>query len=66
MGGIKEKVIAADRFGVDTVVLPQRNADDLEDVPADVRQRLRIELVRTMDEVLDVVLQAPPVSVGAE
>ena len=46
VGGIKEKVLAARRAGIETVILPQRNEKDLEDVPAGVRETLRFHLRR--------------------
>ena len=63
VGGIKEKVLAAHRAGITTVILPKRNEKDLEDVPEDVRKEMRFEFVDTIDEVLDVALEpadAPP------
>ncbi|HEY2704950.1 MAG TPA: endopeptidase La [Candidatus Dormibacteraeota bacterium] len=56
IGGVKEKVLAADRAGVEGVLLPRRNQRDLVDIPAEVRERRRIEFVDTVDEVLDRVL----------
>ncbi|MGB3050214.1 MAG: endopeptidase La [Polyangiales bacterium] len=55
VSGIKEKCLAAHRAGVARVVLPKRNAPDLEDVPAEVRDDLEICLVSTIDEVLGLV-----------
>jgi ATP-dependent Lon protease len=52
VGGIKEKMLAAARFGLDTVILPRRNEADLEDVPEAIRETVRFILVDTMDEVL--------------
>jgi ATP-dependent Lon protease len=52
VGGIKEKVLAARRAGIQTVILPARNRQDLEDVPEHVRQQLAFRFVETMDEVL--------------
>jgi ATP-dependent Lon protease len=42
IGGVKEKVLAALRAGIATVLLPARNRRDLDDIPADVRERLKI------------------------
>jgi ATP-dependent Lon protease len=54
VGGIKEKVLAAHRAGVDTLILPRRNAQNLlEDVPASVREAMTIHLVDSIPEVLD-------------
>jgi ATP-dependent Lon protease len=57
VGGIKEKVLAADRLGLRGVVLPRRNERDLTDVPADVRERLEWRLADRVDQVLEVVLR---------
>ncbi|MBP8125422.1 MAG: endopeptidase La [Caldilineaceae bacterium] len=56
IGGLKEKVLAATRFGLDTVILPKRNGADLDDVPETVRERMTFILVDTVDEVLDAAL----------
>jgi ATP-dependent Lon protease len=52
IGGVKEKVLAAHRAGLDTVILPKRNEADLEDVPEDVRKEMKFVLVETVEEVL--------------
>ncbi len=52
IGGIKEKVLAAARFGLRAVILPRQNEADLEDVPPAVREQMEFILVDTMDEVL--------------
>jgi ATP-dependent Lon protease len=52
IGGVKEKVLAAQRMGVHTVLLPKENEPDLRDVPEEVREQLDIILVGHMDEVL--------------
>lgn len=51
IGGVKEKVLAAVRFGLETIILPKHNEADLEDVPASVREKLKFILVDTVDEV---------------
>ena len=51
IGGLKEKVLAAARFGLDTVILPKRNEADLDDVPETVREKMKMILVDTVDEV---------------
>jgi ATP-dependent Lon protease len=56
IGGVKEKVLAARRAGLDTVILPRRNEADLEDVPEDVRKEMRFVLVDTVDQVLSAAL----------
>ena len=67
IGGLKEKVLAAARLGLDTVILPKRNEADLEDVPENVRAGMTFILVDTVDEVLAAALEdalppVPPVS----
>jgi ATP-dependent Lon protease len=52
VGGIREKVLAAQRAGIKTVILPRRNERDLEDVPAELRQKLEFVLVDEAAEVL--------------
>jgi ATP-dependent Lon protease len=59
VGGIKEKVLAARRAGIHTVILPRRNESDLEDIPPEVRAEMEIIFVDTVDEVLDHALRAP-------
>jgi ATP-dependent Lon protease len=56
VGGIKDKVLAAHRFGVDTVILPKRNQPDLDDLPDDVREALTFILVDDVKEVLEAAL----------
>ena len=56
VGGIKEKVLAAYRTGVKVVILPQRNEDQLEDVPEEARRSMRFVLADSADQVLEVAL----------
>ena len=58
VGGIKEKVIAAARFGVKQVILPEGNRPDWEDVPAEVRAKLKVHFVKQISEVLQLALAA--------
>jgi ATP-dependent Lon protease len=60
VGGIREKVLGAFRAGITTIVLPRRNAIDVEEVPAEVRAQLTIIPVDTIDEVLANVLLPHP------
>jgi len=57
IGGVKEKVLAAHRLGVRTVILPRDNEKDLADVPEDVQKELEFRLVDTMDDVLQIALE---------
>ncbi len=59
VGGIKEKVLAARRAGITTVILPRRNESDLEDIPREVRSELETIFVDTVDEVLKHALRDP-------
>ncbi|NBB95800.1 MAG: endopeptidase La [Planctomycetes bacterium] len=52
IGGVKEKLLAAKRAGISTVIMPERNRKDLEDVPEDARKSLACHFVRHIDEVL--------------
>ena len=52
IGGLKEKVLAAHRIGIKTILLPEDNQPDLVDVPADIRKKLTFKMVKTMDEVI--------------
>ena len=56
VGGIKEKVLAAHRAGIKSIILPKWNEKDLEDVPQKVRNALQFHFVETMDEVLSIAL----------
>ena len=51
VGGIREKVLAAHRAGLDTVILPRRNEKDLEELPDDVRRKMHFVLVEDLSEV---------------
>ncbi|HEY3685730.1 MAG TPA: endopeptidase La [Streptosporangiaceae bacterium] len=61
IGGVKQKLLAADRAGLGTVLIPARNEPDLDDVPAEVRERLDIHLVADVADVLDLALEAAEV-----
>ena len=50
VGGIKMKILAAHRAGLTSVILPRRNEKDLEDLPDEVRNTMRFELVDTIDD----------------
>jgi ATP-dependent Lon protease len=53
IGGVKQKVLAAHRYGLKTIVLPQANEVDLDDVPQEIRDELEFVLVEHLDEVLE-------------
>jgi ATP-dependent Lon protease len=58
IGGVKEKVLAARRAGVSTVILPERNRKDyVEDIPEEVKKELNVVFVRDVREVLDAALE---------
>ncbi len=59
IGGVKEKVIAAHRAGLKTIILPKDNKKDLEDVPAEVLKDLHFKFVSHMDDVLKIALIKP-------
>jgi ATP-dependent Lon protease len=53
IGGVKEKVLAAKRAGIKTVILPEKNRNDLEDVPEDLRKEMNFIFVDTIDQVIN-------------
>ena len=59
VGGIKEKVLAAHRYGIGRLIIPRANHRDLEEVPAAVRRQLQVDTVEHMDQVLDLALLPP-------
>src|SRR5436309_3509685 len=61
IGGVKEKLLAAHRMGLRTVVLPKDNEKDLADIPQEILSSLTIHIVETMDEVLQIALERPVV-----
>jgi ATP-dependent Lon protease len=62
IGGLKQKVLAAHAAGLTDVIVPERNQHDLEDVPSDVRDRMRFHVVSSVDQVLAAALE--PVAVA--
>jgi ATP-dependent Lon protease len=66
IGGIKEKVLAAHRAGIRTVILPRRNEPDLDDIPDEVRRDLTCVFIDRMEEVLETALEPraaePPIA----
>jgi len=67
IGGVKEKVLAALRAGINTVMLPERNRRDLDEIPADAREQLKLVWIKTVDEALATALgpaATPPAQAG--
>ncbi|NWF53612.1 MAG: endopeptidase La [Syntrophaceae bacterium] len=60
VGGIKEKVLAAKRAGITTLILPKKNEKDLEEVPEQVKKDLEFRFVQKMDEVIQIALKPEP------
>ena len=60
IGGLKEKLLAAHRGGIKTVLIPKDNVKDLEEIPENVKNNLTIHAVETIDEVLGLALENPP------
>jgi ATP-dependent Lon protease len=58
IGGLKEKALAAQRSGIRTVIAPQLNAQDIDEIPAHLRKTLKFVFVSTIDQVLDAALNA--------
>jgi len=59
IGGVKEKVLAAHRMGLRTIVLPKDNEKDLPEIPPEIQAAVAIKFVETMDEVLGYALERP-------
>ncbi len=59
IGGLKEKILAAHRAHIHHVIIPQENADELEEIPEEIRKEMRFTLVETLDEVLETALVNP-------
>ena len=60
IGGLKEKLLAARRGGITTVVIPSENAKDLVEIPKNIKENLEIIPVKWIDEVLEIALEKPP------
>ena len=63
IGGLKEKLLAAHRGGITTVIIPKENEKDLEEIPANAKSALSIHPVETIDEVLAIALENPPLGI---
>lgn len=61
IGGLKEKMLAALRAGIKTVLIPEKNTKDLDDIPDEIKGQLEIIPVKTIDQVLDIALEYKPI-----
>lgn len=59
IGGLKAKLLAAYRAGMKTVILPERNEKDIEEVPAELKDNLELKFVKTVDEVFELAIEKP-------
>ncbi|PYQ33322.1 MAG: endopeptidase La [Acidobacteria bacterium] len=66
VGGVKDKILAAARAGITRIILPSENERDLEDIPADVREKMEFHLVESMDEVVILALDGTIVPLAAK
>ncbi|PYQ31647.1 MAG: endopeptidase La [Acidobacteria bacterium] len=66
VGGVKDKVLAAARAGIMRVILPAENERDLDEIPADVREKMEFTLVESMDDVMSVALDGTIVPLAAK
>ncbi|HZK12095.1 MAG TPA: endopeptidase La [Atribacterota bacterium] len=60
VGGLKEKILAAYQYGIKTIIIPQDNIKNLEDIPNDIKKRLKFIMVNNLDEVLKIALTKDP------
>ena len=65
IGGLKQKVLAGHAPGLTQVVVPQRNEPDLDDVPAEVRDKMQFHLVETVDQVLELAVEPAELAMAA-
>jgi ATP-dependent Lon protease len=66
IGGLKEKLLAAHRGGIKTVLIPEQNVKDLAEIPDNVKNKLEIVSVRWIDKVLEIALERRPVPLVEE
>ena len=64
IGGLKEKLLAARRAGITTVIIPEENVSDLKEIPENIYQGLKIHPVNWIDQVLDIALESTPKPAG--
>jgi ATP-dependent Lon protease len=65
IGGLKQKVLAAHAAGLTEVIVPERNAADLDDVPGEVRESMTFHIVGTVEEVLERALEPTALAIAA-
>jgi ATP-dependent Lon protease len=65
IGGLKQKIMAAHAAGLNEVIVPERNAGDLDDVPVEVRESMTFHIVGTVEEVLERALEPSALAVAA-
>jgi ATP-dependent Lon protease len=63
IGGLKEKLLAAHRGGIKTIIIPEENERDLKEIPDNIKADLSIKPVKWIDEVLDLALQSAPIPI---
>lgn len=61
IGGLKEKMLAALRAGIKTVIIPQKNVKDLDDIPSEIKDRLEVIPVSDVEQVLEIALEHKPI-----
>lgn len=61
VGGIKEKVLAGMRAGIKTIILPQKNEKDLEEIPEHIRNQMNFKFIQKMDEAIELALKHPEI-----
>jgi ATP-dependent Lon protease len=66
IGGLKEKLLAAHRGGIKTIIIPDENERDLKEIPDNIKADLVIKPVKWIDEVLDIALQYRPTEIEPE
>jgi ATP-dependent Lon protease len=66
IGGLKEKLLAAHRGGIKTVIIPEENEPDLKEIPENIKSDLQIKPVKWIDEVLQIALERMPEALSDE
>jgi ATP-dependent Lon protease len=58
VGGLKQKVLAAKRMGINNIIVPARNKKDIQDIPKEVRQNMHFTYAESMEDILSVALKS--------